>query len=240
MDGGAWWAAVHGVTKSQTRLSNFTFTHWRRQWQPTPVFLPGESQGRGSLVGCRLWSRTESDTTEATQQQQQSCCLSFVHIPTDLPPYQICQVLHTQQDLLTTCVKNHFVSSRVTQWGHTLVGMGKVLGSASALWVRLQIAVWRLLLKISGHKLTSSSLCAQKGSSGFTLTFLQQYLFYLAIHRISSNPRQLARSPGAQEFPDPLLLLSKVLPNELCPRASMESRQCPGRSQIRSGLLCCF
>ena len=44
---------------------------WRRKWQPTPVFLPGESQGRGSLVGCRLRGRTESDTTEATQQQQQ-------------------------------------------------------------------------------------------------------------------------------------------------------------------------
>ena len=40
--------------------------HWRRKWQPTPVFLPGESQGWGSLVGCRLWGRTESDTTEAT------------------------------------------------------------------------------------------------------------------------------------------------------------------------------
>ena len=39
---------------------------WRRQWQPTPVFLPGESQGWGSLVGCHLWGRTESDTTEAT------------------------------------------------------------------------------------------------------------------------------------------------------------------------------
>ena len=47
-------------------LSLFTFMHWRRKWQPTPVFLPGESQGRGSLVGCRLWGRTESDTTEAT------------------------------------------------------------------------------------------------------------------------------------------------------------------------------
>ena len=45
--------------------------HWRRKWQPTPVFLPGESQGRGSLVGCRLWGRTELDTTEATSQQQQ-------------------------------------------------------------------------------------------------------------------------------------------------------------------------
>ena len=37
---------------------------------PTPVLLPGESQGRGSLVGCSPWGRTESDTTEATQQQQ--------------------------------------------------------------------------------------------------------------------------------------------------------------------------
>ena len=118
MDGGAWWAAVHGVAKSRTWLSDFTFAfhfhalekemathsstlawkipwteepgglqsmgslrvghdwvtslllftfmHWRRKWQPTPVFLPGESQGRGSLVGCRLWGRTESDMTEVT------------------------------------------------------------------------------------------------------------------------------------------------------------------------------
>ena len=117
-DGGAWWAAVHGVAKSWTRLSNFPFTfhfhalekaiaphsstfawkipwieetgrlqsmgslrvghdwvtslslftfmHWRRKWQPTPVFLPGESQGRGSLLGCRLWGRTGLDTTEVT------------------------------------------------------------------------------------------------------------------------------------------------------------------------------
>ena len=47
-------------------LSLFTFMHWRRKWQPTPVFLPGESQGRGSLAGCRPWGRTESDMTEAT------------------------------------------------------------------------------------------------------------------------------------------------------------------------------
>ena len=39
---------------------------WRRAWQPIPVFLPGESQGRGSLVGCCLWGHIESDTTEAT------------------------------------------------------------------------------------------------------------------------------------------------------------------------------
>ena len=49
-----------------TSLSLFTFMHWRRKWQPTPVVLPGESQGRRSLVGCHLWGRTESDTTEVT------------------------------------------------------------------------------------------------------------------------------------------------------------------------------
>ena len=53
MDRGAWEAAVHGVAKSQTRLSDFTFTfmHWKRKWQPTPVFLPGESQGLGEPGG---------------------------------------------------------------------------------------------------------------------------------------------------------------------------------------------
>ena len=70
MDWGAWWFAVHGVEESQAQLSDFpslfTFMHWRRKWQPTPVFLPGESQGWGSLVGCRLWGHIESDTTEVT------------------------------------------------------------------------------------------------------------------------------------------------------------------------------
>ena len=49
-----------------TSFSLFTFLHWRRKCQPTPVFLPGEPQGRGSLVGCRLWGHTELDTTEVT------------------------------------------------------------------------------------------------------------------------------------------------------------------------------
>ena len=69
MFGGAWWAAVHGVAKSRTRLSDFTFTshfHVLEKEMATPVFLPGESQGLGSLVGYRLWGCTESDMTEAT------------------------------------------------------------------------------------------------------------------------------------------------------------------------------
>ena len=59
-----------GSAKSRIQLSNFTFTfpfmHWRRKWQPTPVFLPGECQGWGCLVGCCLWGHTELDTTEVT------------------------------------------------------------------------------------------------------------------------------------------------------------------------------
>ena len=57
-----------------TSLSLFTFRHWRRKWQPTPAFLPGESQRRGSLVGCHLWGRTESDTT------------AYSNVPFPLPP----------------------------------------------------------------------------------------------------------------------------------------------------------
>ena len=75
MDEGAWWAAVHGVAKSRTRLSGFTFTFYfpalEKAMAPHSSILIGESQGWWSLVGCRLWGRTESDTTEATQQQQQ-------------------------------------------------------------------------------------------------------------------------------------------------------------------------
>ena len=52
MDGEAWWAAVYGLLgvghNWVTSFSLLTFMHWRRQWQPTPVFLPGESQGQGA------------------------------------------------------------------------------------------------------------------------------------------------------------------------------------------------
>ena len=61
IDDGPPGASVHRF--SQTRISECCFL-WK--WQPTPVFLPGESQGWGSLMGCRLWGRTESDTTEVT------------------------------------------------------------------------------------------------------------------------------------------------------------------------------
>ena len=70
MDGEAWWAAVHGVAKSRTRLSDFPFTFpfhaLEKEMTTHQVFLPGESQGRRSLVGCSLWCSTGSDMTEAT------------------------------------------------------------------------------------------------------------------------------------------------------------------------------
>ena len=70
MDRGAWKAAVHGVAEGRTRLSDFTFTfHFHaleKEMATHSSVLPGESQGRGSLIGCRLWGHTESDMTEAT------------------------------------------------------------------------------------------------------------------------------------------------------------------------------
>ena len=66
----AWRAAIYGVAKSRTRLSDvifmFTFTHWRRAWQPTPVSLPGEPPWAEEPGGLPSMGRTESDTTEAT------------------------------------------------------------------------------------------------------------------------------------------------------------------------------
>ena len=61
MDREAWRAAIHGVAKSRTRLSDWSdliwsdMDSWRRQWHPTPVLLPGKSHGQRSLEGCSPW-----------------------------------------------------------------------------------------------------------------------------------------------------------------------------------------
>ena len=115
-------------------------TWWRRQWQPTPVFLPGESQGRGSLVGCRLWGRTESDTTEATQhQQQQRYWMAFFlnHI------FILCIMEHIEQipvPLVTALVAiKHKYFSEGTHLGWQLQGRLKDLqrpvGNFLTLWI---------------------------------------------------------------------------------------------------------
>ena len=60
------WNGVEGWEAQKGGDICIHIADWRRKWQPTPVFLPGESQGRGSLVGCCLCGHTESDTTEVT------------------------------------------------------------------------------------------------------------------------------------------------------------------------------
>ena len=90
-----------------TSLSLFTFMNWRRKRQPTPVFLPGESQGWGSLVGCRLWGRTESDTTEATEQQQQGTRFGWVLYP----------VICTFYTMITFPVKRYCTDLLHIFWG---------------------------------------------------------------------------------------------------------------------------
>ena len=76
VDGGAWWAAVHGLTKSWTQLSDFTLTfHFHaleKEMATYSSILPGESQGQGSLVGCHLWGCTELDTTKQLSSRSSS------------------------------------------------------------------------------------------------------------------------------------------------------------------------
>ena len=89
-----------------TALSLFTFMHWKRKLQPTPVFSRGESQGWESLAGCHLWGCTESDTTEATWQQQQQHSIStpfwksFWISPTCLEPWTLLVSLFQSPNLL--------------------------------------------------------------------------------------------------------------------------------------------
>ena len=70
MDGGAWWAAVHGVAESWTQLNDFAFTfHFHaleKEMATHSSVLAWRIPGTGNLVGCRPWGRAESDTTEVT------------------------------------------------------------------------------------------------------------------------------------------------------------------------------
>ena len=88
MDGGAWQAAVHGVAKSQTRLTDFSLTsHFHaleKEMATHSSVLAWRIPGTGEPGGLRLWGRTESDTTEVTQQQQQQQLKGMCNIE----PYQ--------------------------------------------------------------------------------------------------------------------------------------------------------
>ena len=97
-----------------TSLSLFTFMHWRRKWQPTPVFLPGESQGWGSLVGCRLWGRSVghdwSDLAAAAAAVYIYICQCYSP-NLSYPPFPLlCSYVHSRRLCLYSCPANRFIS----------------------------------------------------------------------------------------------------------------------------------
>ena len=94
MDRGVWWGAVHGVAKSWTRLNEFNFTfHFHaleKEMATHSSVLAWRIPGTGEPVGCRLWGRIESDTTEVTQQQQQVFLDFLLCIPVPYKEKDIC------------------------------------------------------------------------------------------------------------------------------------------------------
>ena len=109
MDGGAWWAAVHGVARVGhdwvTSLSLFTLTHWRRKWQPTPVSLPGESQGREAWLAAvygvaqsrtRLKRRSSSSSSNLYVIYHFACSLRLTAVCFHFHcPFPLCCFCHT-------------------------------------------------------------------------------------------------------------------------------------------------
>ena len=136
MDGGAWKAAVHWVAKSGTRLSDFTFTfHFHAlekemATQPTPVFLPGESQGRGSLVGCvygvaqsrtRLKQLSSSSSRMGKGGLKSKSANPRFHCPLNHPfPRLLAGRVHTPSKPGTHCQES--VSPKVHRWPHPTRG----------------------------------------------------------------------------------------------------------------------
>ena len=65
---------------NETRMITDTYVNWRRKWQPTPVPLPGEAHGQGSLVGYSPWGHKESDMTERLHTMCVAYLLYVVYI----------------------------------------------------------------------------------------------------------------------------------------------------------------
>ena len=138
-----------------TSLSLFTFIHWKRTWHPTPVFLPGESWGRGSLVGCHLRGRTESDTTEqlhvyfhalekemATHSSVLAWRIPETEEPSGLPSTGSHRVGHDWSDLAAAAaaVSNKKLDKK------------DLLSMAPPIWTRLNFPLGQCLSSGSFHK----------------------------------------------------------------------------------------
>ena len=114
MDGGAWWAAVHGVARVghnwATSFSLFTFMHWRRKWQPTPVFLPGESQGREAW-----WAAVYGVAQSRTRLKRHSSSSSSTHMKK--VKVLVAQLLCNPLDCVPPGSSVHgILQARILQW----------------------------------------------------------------------------------------------------------------------------
>ena len=163
MDGGAWQATVHGVAKSQTRLSEFTVTfHFpalEKEMATHSSVLAWRIPGQGSPVGCRLWGRTELDTTEAIQQQQQQhlflavlglrCCVGFSLAVTSggYPLPVLCRLLTAVASLVAENGLQRARASAVVARGPSSCSSQALehgLNSCGA-WAQLPPSMWDLL-----------------------------------------------------------------------------------------------
>ena len=127
-----------------TSLSLFTFMHWRRKWQPTPIFLPGEFQGWGSLVGCHLWGRTVGDDWNdlAAAAAVVSHCGFKFHFPNDW----ICERLFICFFII--CVFS------LEKWHSNLLSIF-CLGSLSYYWVVRNIYIFWVQVPYQTYNLQS-------------------------------------------------------------------------------------
>ena len=127
MNGGAWWAVVHGVAKSQTRLSNFTFTflNWRRKWQPTPVFFAWRIPGIGEPGGLLSMGshRVGHDWSNLAAAKHLSAYASFDQ------SYTFCPVDFKQ--LSWNLIQMHFISSFKGQKWHWRLSVGRLKNPSS-------------------------------------------------------------------------------------------------------------
>ena len=100
-----------------TSLSLFTFMHWRRKWQPTPVFLPGESQGWGSLVGCRLWvPQSQTRLKRLSRSRSLSLKKKSVTPRSCFAEYQNQKFVNDSWSLLSGSISNLFLYSIAQYW----------------------------------------------------------------------------------------------------------------------------
>ena len=108
-----------------TSLSLFTFMHWRRKWQRTPVFLPGESQGRGSLMGCRLWvaqSRTRLKRLSSSSSSD-TCAVFFQVFMAD--KIALVNIKGNAQQRLVLIVQINFETRSTLQKPHLQIYLSK-------------------------------------------------------------------------------------------------------------------